>query len=318
MALKHRGILRLGHVRVSIEDFDSARSFAIGSLGLIEHRCGVDDDGVERSYLRTWRDPLAYDYVIERGEPRLVEVGFQVRDDADLDSVAQRVRGAGIDVDVDGEGQVLADLGPSISFVVPAGPRLRLFADIAVTGPAPGWKAPHWNIPKVLRGTAAPMNLGHVGFASPDPDAAVTFLSGVLDFGISETISSDDGDRLLSALLFRSNYGQDLAVFPGSRTGLHHVAFLQYDESAVVRDAAWLLEDGARIDAWGPTRQSYGRTMSLHFEDPSGVRLELFAGGRFSELHPEFRPVRWTESNLAKALSFYDRTDNAQFLEPSL
>ncbi|WP_342661407.1 VOC family protein [Rhodococcus ruber] len=247
-----------------------------------------------------------------------MEISFQVRDDADLDSAAQRVRDAGVIVETVEKDKVLVDLGRSISFVVPAGPAVRLFADTAVTGPAQGWKAPHWNIPKTLRGTPAPMNLGHVAFCSPDPEVAVTFLTEVLDFGISETISSDDGRKLLSALLYRSNYGQDLAIFPGAQARLHHVAFLQYDESAVVRDAAWLHEDGARIDAWGPTRQSYGRTMSLHFQDPSGTRLELFAGGRFTELHPGFQPVRWTESHLAKALSFYDRAANSDFLEPSL
>jgi catechol 2,3-dioxygenase len=56
----------------------------------------------------------------------------------------------------------------------------------------------------------------------------------------------------------------------------------------------------------------------VHFHDPCGIRYELCAGGRFSELHPQFQPVRWTESNLPKALAFYDNVENKEFLTPSL
>nr|ART38817.1 G336 [uncultured bacterium] len=72
------------------------------------------------------------------------------------------------------------------------------------------------------------------------------------------------------------------------------------------------------IDIYGPTRQSYGKTFSLHFHDPFGVRLELCAGGRITEVHPEFEAVRWTESQLGKALSYFDRDLQAAFLQPSL
>jgi catechol 2,3-dioxygenase len=311
MTLKHRGILRLGYVRLAIEDLDAAASFAKEDLGLVEHRAGADPDGVERVYLRTWHEGYAFSYVLERGTPGLVEIGLQVRDDDDLKAAASRVEEAGVAVEWAGEDKVLVDLGPS-------GPTLRLFSDALVTGPSVGYQSPHWNVPKALRATPAPVNLGHIGITSPAPETVIAFLTGVLDFGVSELITTDDGERTLSALLFRSNYGQDIAVFPGQEPRLHHVAFMQSDEATILRDVTWLLEAGARIDAWGPTRQSYGRTMSVHFKDACGIRYELFAGGRFSELHPAFQPVRWTESNLDKALSYYDKTENPDFLEPSL
>jgi catechol 2,3-dioxygenase len=318
MTLKHRGILRLGYVRVAIEDLDAAVAFARDEIGLVEHRSGTDPDDVERVYLRTWREGHAFSYVLERGAPGLVEIGLQVRDDEDLSSAAERVQQVGVTVDWAGENKVLVDLGASIAFTVPAGPPVRLYSDALVTGPAVGYSSPHWNVPRKLRATTAPMNLSHIGFTSPDPEAVVAFLTDVLDFGVSELITTDDGERTLSALLFRSNYGQDLAVFPGQEARLHHIAFMQTDEATILRDVTWMLEAGAKIDPWGPTRQSYGRTMSLHFKDACGIRYELFAGGRFSELHPSFQPVRWTESNLDKALSYYDKTENPDFLEPCL
>lgn len=318
MTLKHRGILRLGFVRLAVDDLDRSHAFLMNALGLVEHRVGTDTDGVERCYYRTWREGQAFSYVLEQGAPGMVEVGFQVRAEDDLYEAAERVGKAGVGVSWAEEGRVLADLGISISFVVPSGPQLRLYSDALVTGPAVGYVSPHWNVPRALRATTAPMNLGHVGFTTPDVEAVVGFLCGVLDFGTSEVITTDDESRVLSALVFRNNYGQDLAVFPGRDVRLHHVAFLQYDEATILRDVTWLREAGAVIDPWGPTRQSYGRTMSVHFKDPSGIRYELFAGGRFSELHPSFEPVRWTESNLDKALSFYDETANPDFLLPCL
>lgn len=318
MTLRHTGILRLGYVRVAVDDLETATAFARDSIGLVEHHTGVDEDGTERSYLRTWREFHAFSYVLERGTPGLIEVGFQVRDDEDMESAAARVEQAGVTVEWAGDGKVLRDLGASLAFTVPAGPRVRLYSDTLVTGSAVGYDSPHWNVPRSLRATPAPMNLGHVGITSPDPAAVVSFLVDVLDFGVSELITTDDGSETLSALLFRTNYGQDIAVFPGQEARLHHVAFMQTDEATILRDVTWLLESGAKIDHWGPTRQSYGRTMSLHFKDEAGIRYELFAGGRFSELHPAFKPVRWTESHLDQALSFYDRTDNPTFLEPCL
>jgi catechol 2,3-dioxygenase len=72
------------------------------------------------------------------------------------------------------------------------------------------------------------------------------------------------------------------------------------------------------IDIYGPTRQSYGKTFSLHFHDPFGIRLELCSGGRITEVHPQFQSVRWTESQLGKALSYFDRDLRTEFLQPSL
>jgi catechol 2,3-dioxygenase len=157
-----------------------------------------------------------------------------------------------------------------------------------------------------------------VGVTSPDPEATITFLVDVLGFGISELLTTDDRQRTLSALLFRTNNGQDIAVYPGIDPRLHHVAFAKEDEVDILRDATWLRQDGVQLDLYGPTRQSYGRTFSVHFHDPCGIRYELCAGGRFSELHPQFQPVRWTEANLGKALAFYDNVENKEFFTPSL
>lgn len=314
MALRHRGIHRLGYVRLAVGDFDAALGFATDTLGLVPD----GDRGADRALLRCWREAQAYTYVLERGTPGLVEIGFQVVDDADLTEAAGRVRAASVEVTESAANDPLPDLGRSIAFTVPAGPVVRLFADQVTPGYPVGMKAVDWNVPKAIRGTQAVERLAHVAVTSPDPQAAIDFLTSVLDFGVSEMITTDDGAQTLSALLFRTTEGQDLAIFPGAERRLHHVAFAKEDEVDILRDGTWLRQDGVKIDAYGPTRQSYGRTFSLYFYDAVGIRYELCSGGRFSELHPDYRPVRWTESNLDRALSFYDDIENKEFLTPSL
>jgi catechol 2,3-dioxygenase len=111
---------------------------------------------------------------------------------------------------------------------------------------------------------------------------------------------------------------RDLVFAPGPADRLHHIAFTKEDPNDILLAGMYLREAGADIDRYGPTRQSYGKTFSLHCFDPFGARLELCAGGRVTEVHSEFEPVVWSESELPKALSWYDRDLQPAFLEPSL
>lgn len=316
MGLERYGIHRLGYVRLAVDDVDASREFALCTLGMLEHRPRMAE--ADRCYLRCWHEAQAYSYVLEQGRPRLVEVGFEVRDENDLARIAGRVRASGVDVDEAAEDGVLAGLGESIAFTVPDGPTVRLYYQQDIPGYSVGGTSPDWNVPRRLRAAPAPMYLTHVGITTAKPEAVIAFLTTTLEFGVSEVIESDDGTQTLSALLFRTNNGQDLAVFPGQGAYLHHIAFAKEDEVDILRDGTLLRQDRVQMDKFGPTRQSYGRTFSLHFFDPCGIRYELCAGGRFSELHPQFQPVVWTESNVGKAMSFYDTMDNAEFFAPCL
>jgi catechol 2,3-dioxygenase len=314
MTIRHRGIRRLGFVRLAVDDLDTALNFAQNVIGLLPHIAG----GSDRAMLRCWHEAQAYSYILERGAPGLIEIGLQVRDDDDLNKAAARVQAAEVDV-AEAPAERLPGLGRSIAFTVPDGPRLRLYADQDTPGfVTAGNGGVDWNVPRSLRGTQAPLYLTHVGVTSHNPQAVIDFLTDTLDFGVSELITTDDGTHTLSALLFRTNHGQDIAIYPGTESRLHHVAFAKEDETDILRDTTWLRQENVRIDMYGPTRQSYGRTFSVHFWDPCGIRYEMCAGGRFSELHRDYRPVRWTESHLDRALSFYDSIENKEFLDPSL
>lgn len=318
MALKHGGIIRIAYVRLAFNDsrLRQAQFFYCESLGLVETYRQPD-----RLYLRCWHEAFPYSLVLDEApENRLVEIGFQVRDAGDLALLESKVEQAGVAITRDPAG-ILSGMGESIAFAIPGGPTLRLFAELSQIGYMTGFDSPDWVTPRRLRGTPAPLFLNHAGITVPDPRAAVDFLTEALGFVVSERIDSDDGERLLSALLFRMSKdggGQELAIFPGPAGRLHHIAFTKEDANDILIDGQYLRQAGANIDIYGPTRQSYGKTFSLHFYDPFGVRLELCAGGRITEVHPEFEAVRWTESQLGKALSYFDRDLQTAFLQPSL
>ncbi|ENO79128.1 VOC family protein [Thauera sp. 63] len=315
MTLKHTGITRLGYVRVAVpaEGFDRARDFYRDTLGLLE--TGAANGAVQ---LRCWHEPYAYSMLLEKGaRSMLVEVGFQVRDAADLERLSARVEAAGVAVARAGAGEAGPGLSESIAFVVPNGPRVRLFHYMQQPGYIAGHQSPDWVAPRAVRGTPAPMFLNHVAFTSDAPAATVRFLTEVLGFFVSEKIVSENGENLLSALLFRMSKnvgGQELAIFPGERGRLHHIAFTKEDASDILVDGQYLRQDGVALELTGPTRQPYGNTFSLHFRDPHNLRLELCSGGRMTEAHPEFEPVVWTESNAARAWAYYDDLPGFDFL----
>jgi catechol 2,3-dioxygenase len=246
--------------------------------------------------------------VDHRDTPGLVEIGFHVRDDADLDAFQQKLILAGVMVEAAEANSVLQGLGKSIAFIVPAGPRVRLFSAMHLLGYVTGYEGPDWVAPKGLRNTAAPLNINHVAFTSPDPARASAFFSDVLGFVMSEKVV-DEAGKTISSLLFRMAKnvgGQELAIYPGKDVKLHHVAFTKEDASDVMADGYYLRSDGVTMDLLGPLRQPYGNTFSLHFHDRTGIRLELCAGGRMIEVHPEVQPVVWSKDNLREALSYYD------------
>lgn len=319
MALKHRGILRLGYARLGLADprLLKSREFYVEKVGMLESLVEPN-----RVYLRCWHESFQHCLVLEEtGHNHLMEIGFQVRNEDDLAEFTRRVAEQGIAVTACPANQPLHGLGESIGFQIPGGPVMRLYVDMRQAGYVTGYVAPDWVVPKALRGTQAPYFLNHIGLTAPDPAATIAFLTDVLDFVISEKIVKDHGGEMLSALLFRMSKdggGQELAIFPGEAGRLHHLAFTKEDANDILVSGLYLRQDGIPIDIYGPTRQSYGKTFSLHFFDPFGIRLELCSGGRLTEVHPEFEPVVWKESSLRQALSYYDRDLNPDFLRPTL
>lgn len=306
MALIRRGIHRLGYAWIAVKDSRllKTREFYTQEMGLLES--GIEPNRVT---FRCWHEPYKFSFVVDHSDtPGLVEIGFHVRDEIDLANFRSKLEAGGVAVQAADADSVLKGIGKSIAFNVPAGPRVRLFADMHQMGYVSGFEGPDWVAPKAIRGTAAPLNINHVAFTSPDPAKCSAFLAEMLGFLTSEKVVDEQG-KTISALLFRMAKnvgGQEIAIYPGQEVKLHHVAFTKEDASDIMSDGYFLRSDGVELDLLGPLRQPYGNTFSVHFFDRCGVRLELCTAGRMTEVHPEIQPVVWSKSNLREALSYYD------------
>ncbi|MEL0083116.1 MAG: VOC family protein [Gammaproteobacteria bacterium] len=319
MGLQRRGISRIGYVWLGLQDprLTRSRAFYLDQLGMLE-----TFRDPHRSYLRCWHENFNYNLILESGNRnQLIEIGLQVRDQQDLDHFSQSLQKQGHEVSHANAGEPLMGMGESISFTIPGGQRLRLYAEMAQSGYVTGFESPDWVTPREVRGTAAPMFLNHVALTSADPAQTIEFLTDSLGFVISEKIISDLTGQPLSALLFRMSRevgGQELAIFPGEDNHLHHIAFTKEDPNDIMVTGMYLREQGVNIDRYGPTKQPYGNTFSIHFFDDFGIRLELCSGGRLTEAHPEFEAVTWDENQIGKAISYHSPELDPNFLQHSL
>lgn len=136
--------------------------------------------------------------------------------------------------------------------------------------------------------TAARLEAGHIGLNVTDLRRSVRFYREAL--GLEPAGESADGGREYAFLAHRGRllltlWRQSDGRAPTDRPGLHHLAF-EVEGIEQVEAAARRLEAlGAVIHHGGivPHREG-GQSGGLFFEDPDGIRLEIYAatgaGGR--------------------------------------
>jgi lactoylglutathione lyase len=135
--------------------------------------------------------------------------------------------------------------------------------------------------------TAAPpaqigtLQTGHVGLNVTDVERATRFYQDVFGFGV--LLQSDATDRRFAFLtqgdrLVLTLWQQSTGTFEAARPGLHHLSF-QVDDVEQVREVERRLRQlGATIHHGGIVPHAEGAASGgIYFEDPDGIRLEVFA-----------------------------------------
>lgn len=298
------GIMRLSHVQVRVPDLELATAYYTEVLGLVE----VDRED-ERVFLKGWDEQQHHSLILSYAPTYGVEsIGWKVHLAADLDHYQQRLEDAGVATKRYEAGELGPGSGQVVRFPAPSGHTVDLVHGMEQVGNM----LPLNNPPPEPLGLVGihPPRIDHVFLMCEDVDGITEFFGDVLDFRLTEEIVADDGHQI-ATFLERSHTAHDLAFITGPQGAFHHVAFW-VDDWNDLRDAADVCSyHGVNIDA-GPTRHGATRGWGLYFFDPAGNRNEVYTGGYWAD--PDREPVTWTESEMGRAIFWYEGEVDQQFL----
>jgi len=297
------GILRPGHICLRVLDLQAARKHYVENVGLIESF--ADERAV---YLKAWDEHDAYSVILTLDERAgMAFYGFKVRMASDLDSYQARLEKAGVAIERLPAGS-LPMCGERVSFVVPSGHRIELYAEKAHVGnELPLVNPDPW--PDGLRGMAV-RRLDHVALYGDAFDETVSLFTDVLDFSLTEQIV--DGETRIAAFLSCSTKAHDIALIRQPvKDKLHHVSFLVGSWEDVLRAADIVAKRDIPM-ALTPTRHGLTRGKTCYFYDPSGNCNETVAEDSY--YYPDHPTLTWTADQSGRALLFHLRDINEPFM----
>ena len=299
-----KGILRPGHVQIRVLDLEAAKTHYGDAVGLIQT---AEDKG--RAYFKAWDEYDHHSVVLrEAEEPGIDHFAFKVSDNDALKDLARRLTGAGVKVEKIKAGE-LKGCGERLSFVVPTGHRIELYAEKEQVGNGLGTENPEvW--PDGLKGMH-PTRLDHTLLVGDDLDGTVKLFREVLGFNLTERIMTSDRSLMLGAFLSVSNKPHDVAFIRGEgKNHFHHASFWLNSWNEVQHAADLITKNRISVDI-GPTRHGVTRGNTIYFFDPSGNRNEVFYGGY--TYYPDNPTLTWTDDELGRAVFYYEREINENF-----
>jgi len=297
-------ILRLSHVEIRVPDLELATAYYTEVVGMYETAREPD-----RVFLKCWDEHQHHSLILTFAPTYgLNHMGWKVEFATDLDDYAERLDAAGVAVTRLSRGEIGPGHGDAIRFALPSGHEMELVHGMEQVGNL----LPNTNPPPKPMGLVgfAPPRIDHIFLTCEDVGLNTRFLIDVLGFHLTEQVVGDDGFQVATWLEV-SHSSHDIALVTGQDRGLHHFAWWVDDWNAIRDTADTLAYHGVRIET-NPTRHGATRGHCLYFFDPAGNRNEVFTGGYWVD--PDEPAVTWTESEMGRAIFYYDGVVNQRFL----
>jgi catechol 2,3-dioxygenase len=301
------GIIRPGLVQLRVLDLDKTVHFYTQILGLNE--VGRTDDG--RVMLKGY-DEFDHHSVTLRlaDQAGLDYVAFKVSSNEELERIKANTIAFGYPVDEIAANTNQPGFGKRYGFTICTGHRFEIYADVELAIQQPQTHNPDiWTEPP--RGMRA-QRMDHFLLYGPNVAEAERFCKQVLGMYTSEVANTADGARF-ATWLTASNKAHDVAFVEYDKPGkLHHLAFYLENWTDVGNAADWIAINRLKLDI-GPTRHAITRGLSIYFWEPSGNRIETYAGGYTA--YPD-NPVRvWDVEQIGRGLFYFSGELIPSFLE---
>lgn len=300
------GVLRPGHAVVRVLDLEESVRFYTDVMGLKE--TGRDRSG--RVYFKCNDERDHNSFVIRKSDRAgLDHFAFKVLDDATLARLESDLRAYGVATERVAAGEML-ETGERVRFQIPTGHMVELYAQKTDVGNGLGYANPEAWLEN-QRGIN-PVRMDHSLLYGGDIDGVHKLFTEVLGFKLVESVKLEDGKTDLGIWLTCSTKAHDIAlVRHGEPAKLHHVSFMLETWEQVLRAADIMTMNRVSIDI-GPTRHGITRGTTIYFFDPSGNRIETFAGGY--QWYPDMQPITWSWEEVGRAIFYHDRKLNENFL----
>jgi catechol 2,3-dioxygenase len=300
------GVLRAGSVQIRVTDMESALYHYTEVLGLIKTADGPDG----RVYLKAWDEHDHHSLVLrEADDAGMDHMGFKVADTENLASFERKLIDVGVATEKIGDGEDVGT-GERVRFDVPTGHAIELYAEMEQVGNGLSLVNPEvW--PDGLKGMR-PTRFDHCLLYGDDLDGTVKLFTEVLGFRLVEQVLTRDRSVMIGAFLSAATKPHDIAFIRSTEKGrFHHAAFYVESWNELQTCADIITKHRVPLDI-GPTRHGITRGGTIYFFDPSGNRNETFCGGYI--YYPDRPTLTWLEDDLGRAIFYYDRKLNENFL----
>ncbi len=300
------GVMRAGSVQIRVTEMAAAEKHYTDVLGLIKTHEGGDG----RVYLKAWDEHDHHSVVLREAETAGMDhMAFKVSDNDTLNAYEQKLEDSGVIVTRIPAGNDEAT-GERLQFVIPTGHTIELYSDMEQVGNGLSLDNPEvW--PDDLKGMR-PTRFDHCLLYGDDLDGSVRLFTEILGFKLAEQVVTPDRKLMIGAFLTAANKPHDIAFIRSpEKNKFHHASFYVESWSDLQYCADIIAKKRVPLDI-GPTRHGITRGGTIYFFDPSGNRNETFCGGYIH--YPDRPTLTWTEDDLGRAIFYYDRKLNENFL----
>jgi catechol 2,3-dioxygenase len=280
---------QLAHVELTTPKPQESLEFWTQVVGLEEtSRAG------QSVYLRAWGDRFHHTLQLSEGpEVGLEHIGWRAAGPDELEAAVERLSAAGA-----GEAWVENSVGHGRAFRyrAPGGHLHEVFWEVDRYTPPPGMESPFPNRPQrfVPRGIAARC-IDHVTITAANPLGDAEWYRDTLGHRFMEyTVIPDRPDFPVFCMTTVCERSHDLGIVwdptpvPGR---VNHFAYFVDSREELLRAADVFLNQDVAIE-FGPGRHGMGEQDYLYVRDPSGMRVEINAGG-YRNYEPDWEPVRF-------------------------